>query len=984
MLEKEVHNTEQQRNAMLVQSESRTEVAPPSPEYTGEVLLATPEDVSSVYEAGKKQVADFVADGEKMAGWLGEDAQKDLAGELSSLATEAYVAFQTFENDIAVEMPADAGEAASPGVLTVEGEVERGPEFSEAAEAVLHVARKKAEALHALLRKYSIDDTGSFDELQERLGSFSDFDDGERFQEEWRTLIESINENLKDIMDKTENISMKDAKALVAYLQRGTASCVEQGFIFQTIASPWRADHNVLRDVPLDEQIAYFDELRAVGLPDSDYEGGLRLGLVIDTKSTSFDELQKKIGIHADKYLKKYPIDVQIAYGCTDINLYAVSPEDLVDIMASPRYAEDFKRKVINAVGSWSVDSLKALRVEDVLGFVDSPHTVLTYFIGKKPDELVPFRDRIVGKIGDYLKSSGNFHTPLAWVMRNGPVFMLSSESVQSQLTIEERADLHEMTKDRVARYEQLKKDLQGRDIDAVRQSIKGIDEDTLAHELCHDGWAVDFPDLFSAIPLSLLPKDFNHACLLDVVKSRPFGETLVLKGLLTTDEIKGIAKGRPDVDFSLIKLEGVVALGDKELSIRAARQRPLTEAIGLGDVFSQEEMVRIAKSRPLGELFASSMVETCSGAQIFDVVFERSVDEIVAVKSLSDSFFNRLWGSEDLFAQASPIQKNKMLQVLGDKFSYSFEQDPQIVVQDIQHRQEKIASLLGMMSGGDTLDVETLEVLIDFATDVDTKNDTLLEQLKRLGSSEVQKVVERLSKMTAQERCRNTVEGLREQSGNNAAALREKLISEMGEEAAEQLIQECQSSHIVTINLAFVNIARVLDAGRCKSCWETNTRDFGDYNSKRHSVERTMGIRSKGTELDPHPIYGAVATSHGGQLETGAAPTYGGCFFTLKKDHIQDRTMLSFGDSFRRRDMSTEDHDRLRFVLDDVAVAKATMEHEKSKQGYMYIEAQVLGGVQLSDIESVCIPRSAQTSDVLDQVDTWGKQYPDIQFIFK
>ena len=218
--------------------------------------------------------------------------------------------------------------------------------------------------------------------------------------------------------------------------------------------------------------------------------------------------------------------------------------------------------------------------------------------------------------------------------------------------------------------------------------------------------------------------------------------------------------------------------------------------------------------------------------------------------------------------------------------------------------------------------------------------------------------------------------------NGTKIVIERKKLISKVGEEAAVALIKECQETAIATINISFDAIGHVLSAGKCKSCWETRTRNFDDYKKNRHSVEYSMGIRSKGTQKDPHPIYGAIATNHRDQLQKGAASEYGSCFFILKKERIQERTMVCYGDSFRRKDMSAEQHDALRFTFDDVAVAKAMLEGVDEESEYQFVEIQVLGGVSLEDIEFVCIT-GGQTSEVLDQVEKWRKQFPNIRFIF-
>lgn len=215
------------------------------------------------------------------------------------------------------------------------------------------------------------------------------------------------------------------------------------------------------------------------------------------------------------------------------------------------------------------------------------------------------------------------------------------------------------------------------------------------------------------------------------------------------------------------------------------------------------------------------------------------------------------------------------------------------------------------------------------------------------------------------------------------SAANRDELVKLLGfdnpedQQKLEEEIERVRSTQRVSVNRSFTSVLRVFNGvRRFMTSWELHTRG-SSYDVQRDSVEREMGIRSKGTREDPHPIYGAVYSENGRDEKLGGAGgAYGECFFILKNERVKDRTTFTYGDSFS---------EYRPYVLDweDATYAKAMLNLRKGS----YVEAQILGGVTIDDIESVhvpvrhdSIPQNAQ--GIEKELERLRAEFPTIKFV--
>jgi len=193
-----------------------------------------------------------------------------------------------------------------------------------------------------------------------------------------------------------------------------------------------------------------------------------------------------------------------------------------------------------------------------------------------------------------------------------------------------------------------------------------------------------------------------------------------------------------------------------------------------------------------------------------------------------------------------------------------------------------------------------------------------------------------------------------------------------LNEKILEERRNEVEKTRRVSINMTWENFKKVLESGRFKSSWEIHNR--GDsYDLTRDQVERWMGIRAKGTKNDPHPIYGALWCQNGRDEKLGGSGgSYGPIWVLLKNETIKSRTSFVFGDSFGGYKNNL-------FNWHDGATAKTILNLKGNAP--RYVEAQILGGVTLDDIESVNINLSSGLFIPKEEFERLKKKFPQIAF---
>jgi len=309
---------------------------------------------------------------------------------------------------------------------------------------------------------------------------------------------------------------------------------------------------------------------------------------------------------------------------------------------------------------------------------------------------------------------------------------------------------------------------------------------------------------------------------------------------------------------------------------------------------------------------------------------------------------------------------------------------------------QNKAALILKTFPKNAVIEEDLMNRLVDLATDVNAYNVELLEMLADWmppGLFE-QRVIHR----TMAGRYPYIVEQKRELSENNAKRVYRALVSKIGKERADREIREVKGNTRVAVRLPFDVIAKVLKSKRYSTVFDTNSTQGeivnNEYRERRHKFEIEHRIRASGGLLDQHPVYGGVGIYKNGKLDASGIPVdYGSSFFVLKPE-VEKRTLLHSRDSLNawERDMHRPVELRLgnikdlSFVYDDVAVVKVASKYNANMQHMLGIlETQILGGVELKDIESFNISLEGLSNKIVAEqeqlIQEWRKKYPDIEF---
>lgn len=254
-------------------------------------------------------------------------------------------------------------------------------------------------------------------------------------------------------------------------------------------------------------------------------------------------------------------------------------------------------------------------------------------------------------------------------------------------------------------------------------------------------------------------------------------------------------------------------------------------------------------------------------------------------------------------------------------------------------------------------------EILVDIQGEIDKLPDEkrqLLEQIRQESPATLERVLDRVCREYEDKR-KVRVEG-----------------------------EKIEDTFQVSINIPPENLEALLASGQYKTAHEVTPLvnqklgSFGwtaeDALAEQTRVEERLGFKAEGTADDPYPIYGAAYSVNGIDERAGAAPRYGDSFILLKNAHIRDRTTFSLGDSF------SEDWGSLRVMWGEAPYLKAITQiisgHVDSG-----VEAIILGGVSIQDIESINIPKEVLDNNpekgkiILSNIERFRQEHPDITF---
>ena len=177
-----------------------------------------------------------------------------------------------------------------------------------------------------------------------------------------------------------------------------------------------------------------------------------------------------------------------------------------------------------------------------------------------------------------------------------------------------------------------------------------------------------------------------------------------------------------------------------------------------------------------------------------------------------------------------------------------------------------------------------------------------------------------------------------------------------------EQRFNEIAKNEVI-VYVPDTRLSGVVEDQRIKNAFEVSFRN-PEYLSTRKSVERDFGVPDNARDSD-RPVYGAIGNYQW-------AENYGDFGFVLK-DSVKERTTMSVGDTFRSQTpVSVSDvisgnasSENMTRSIPRETITNLTNEPNRPIGEYGYWEAQIHGGVSMSDVQEVRInPRHEVTPE--------------------
>ncbi len=181
-----------------------------------------------------------------------------------------------------------------------------------------------------------------------------------------------------------------------------------------------------------------------------------------------------------------------------------------------------------------------------------------------------------------------------------------------------------------------------------------------------------------------------------------------------------------------------------------------------------------------------------------------------------------------------------------------------------------------------------------------------------------------------------------------------------------EKKAKKVLEKSFVHIRTSPQSMDKIISSKRIKSSFETNTSGGGGgsnafgHQSRRRYEQRAFSIATDGVDVD-RPIYGYLSDGANGsnksRLGNGVLNGYGDISFRLKKD-VKRRVTFTIDDSMIKDGIvlpSPVDNPSYRSLVHDGRQVKlADVAKNTDEMGAAYVEAQIHGGVELSDVDAV------------------------------
>lgn len=210
-----------------------------------------------------------------------------------------------------------------------------------------------------------------------------------------------------------------------------------------------------------------------------------------------------------------------------------------------------------------------------------------------------------------------------------------------------------------------------------------------------------------------------------------------------------------------------------------------------------------------------------------------------------------------------------------------------------------------------------------------------------------------------------------------------------------QQALKEAQENNYVLggelgviINIPFDKLMSVLiENYRVLAVHETGKSGGGSSKDHRVNVETMWGVRdSVDNPQERAPVSGTVATKEESIRGTRLTRLYGSCVIHIRDSVAKERIVFTVGDSLLDENTPRSDDrglERTRMFLnpDEVGAAKVIQESRVNTDPvhYGYVEAIIVGGVDVDDIESIGLARESLGDNPSETLTALREMYPSL-----
>lgn len=193
--------------------------------------------------------------------------------------------------------------------------------------------------------------------------------------------------------------------------------------------------------------------------------------------------------------------------------------------------------------------------------------------------------------------------------------------------------------------------------------------------------------------------------------------------------------------------------------------------------------------------------------------------------------------------------------------------------------------------------------------------------------------------------------------------------MSDEDKQRALENVREARQRGVVMVAAPKDAAMTLLTEDRIKTQFETDTSPTVVAKQTRAVYETAVLDIHPGVDPAKRPVYGYMSVDNPTQRSVGR---YGEIRFELKPD-VKDRTSITFGDSLGHSvipiELNSADESQV-----FGAVAKYAPRYDVDDyQDRKFIEAQIRGGVDVSEIAAVYVPDTDEYADIVEQAESLG-----------